>query len=68
MTVTAGLPEKSRVDELIAPIRKMLVGGEKFWMGWVRIGGGSGYVDLRVDIEGYRREADFVVAGLVMEL
>jgi len=46
----------------------MLVGGEKFWMGWVGIGGVGGYGELSVDIESHRREADFVVAGLVMEL
>ena len=48
-------------------IEQMLVGGEKFWMGRVGIGAGGGDGELSVDVEGDRREADFVVAGLVVE-
>ena len=53
--------------EQIVPIEQMLVGGEKFWMGWAGIGAGGGDGDLGVDIESYRREADFIVAGLITE-
>jgi hypothetical protein len=45
----------------------MLVGGEKFWVAGMGIGGGGGDGDLGVNVEGYGGEADFVVAGLVVE-
>ena len=56
------------MPEQIVPIGEMLVGGEKFWVGSAGIGGGGGDGDLGVDVEGYGREADFIVAGLVVEL
>jgi hypothetical protein len=46
----------------------MLVGGEKFRMSWTRVGGFGGDGDGGIDIEGDRREANFVAASLVAEL
>ena len=54
-----------QVPEQSFLIEQMLVGGEKFWMGWAGIRAGGGDGDLGVDIESYGWEADFVVAGLV---
>jgi len=56
-----------QVPEQSFLIEQMLVGGEKFWMGRAGIGRGGGYSDLSVDVESYGWEADFVVAGLVVE-
>jgi hypothetical protein len=50
------------------PKEKMLLSGEKFWMGGAGTGGVYGDGDRGVDIESDRREADFVAAGLIAEL
>jgi len=50
------------------PEEKMLVGGEKFRVSGVRIGGLCSDGNGNVDIEGDGRETDFVAAGLVAKL
>lgn len=59
--------ERRRLDRRTPKVstEQMLVSGEKFWMGGAGI---SGDGNLSVDVEGYWREADFIVAGLVVEL
>jgi hypothetical protein len=68
-------PEEIRPKAKIAcgfrhqmPVGKMLVGGEKFRVGGAGGGGSSGDGDGSVDVEGDRREADFVAARLVAQL
>src|SRR6266849_7831351 len=47
---------------------KMLLGGEKLWMRRAGIGGACCDGDRGINIESDRRQADFVVAGLVAQL